>query len=205
MSGGPRLRRALAAVVLAAVALVGIGWSDTVSRAVATLPERALGGEDEVASRTEVRVPRRVVGVPEREAFVPLFVAAADEFGVDVELLMAVAWQESRWNPVAVSHRGAMGLGQLMPIAVEDAHTRLLDDDDLDGERLQPFEPADNLRMSAAILADLLDRHDRETALAMYHQGERSFRRFGGFASSVRYVANVEAHLRRAVPLALDT
>lgn len=41
--------------------------------------------------------------------------AAAERYGLDPVLLKAILWVESRFAPAAVSHKGARGIGQLMP------------------------------------------------------------------------------------------
>ncbi len=40
---------------------------------------------------------------------------AAARYGISSDLLAALVWQESRWQPGAVSPKGAIGLAQLMP------------------------------------------------------------------------------------------
>ena len=51
--------------------------------------------------------------IPER--FAAAFQAASSETGLPLALLSAVAWEESRMNPHAVSEAGAEGLLQVMP------------------------------------------------------------------------------------------
>jgi membrane-bound lytic murein transglycosylase F len=46
------------------------------------------------------------------------FEAAARETGLNWHMLAALAYQESRWRPAAVSPRGAQGVMMLMPITV---------------------------------------------------------------------------------------
>src|SRR5207342_2115155 len=99
------------------------------------------------------RLPAALVQRTDRLRLVPLFVAAAKEFAVPADLLMAVAFRESNWNATAVSRTGAMGIGQLMPATVTFVSTRLL----RLPRPLNPWEPADNIRMSARTLRHLLD------------------------------------------------
>lgn len=47
------------------------------------------------------------------------FEAAARETGLDWRMLAALAYQESRWRPAAVSPRGAQGVMMLMPITAK--------------------------------------------------------------------------------------
>ncbi|MFN0027153.1 MAG: transglycosylase SLT domain-containing protein, partial [Acidimicrobiales bacterium] len=59
-------------------------------------------------------------GVPaEAEAYADEFEAAAAATGVPIEVLLAVAWAESGFNPDAVSSAGAQGMMQLMPATGE--------------------------------------------------------------------------------------
>nr|WP_246257409.1 lytic transglycosylase domain-containing protein [Pararobbsia alpina] len=85
------------------------------------------------------------------------------------ELLRAVIDIESRYNPNAVSVKGALGLMQLMP---ETA--RRFSDGDM-------FNPRDNVLAGARYLRFLLDlfKDDMELALAAYNAGENAVIRAG--------------------------
>jgi len=76
-------------------------------------------------------------------------------------------WRESRFNPNAVSYKGAQGIAQFMPGTAED---RGLDD---------PFEPKSAIAHSASLLADL----NREfgnfgLAAAAYNAGAERVRKW---------------------------
>jgi soluble lytic murein transglycosylase-like protein len=88
--------------------------------------------------------------------------------GIDSRLFFAVLAVESRFEPRAVSPKGAQGLGQLMP---GTAKTLGVSD---------PFDPDENLRGAASHLADLLTRNSVENALAAYNAGEERVRQAGG-------------------------
>lgn len=67
-----------------------------------------VGRFDYVDTRTFLRHTRS--RLPE---FRPLFEAQADALGIDWRLLAAIAYQESHWNPAAVSPTGVRGLMML--------------------------------------------------------------------------------------------
>ena len=79
--------------------------------------------------------------------------AAAASGGIDWSLLAAVAREESRWDPRAVSAVGARGLVQLMPATAAAVAARIgrakPSGDDL-------FDPKTSLELGAAELARLL-------------------------------------------------
>lgn len=132
-------------------------------------------------------LPKEVAG---RGDLVPTFRAAAQEAGVPADLLMAMAYSESRWNPDAVSSAGAIGVGQLMPRTAAWVARDLMGEPNLD-----PRKPADNIRMSARLLRWLLDQAggDVTRALAMYAQGVDGVRRNGIKPSSVKYAERIAA------------
>ncbi len=143
--------------------------------------------------------PRPRQPVSERIAAVePLVERAADEFDLPNDLLLAVIWVESRFDPDAVSGAGARGLMQLMPGTACDM-ARRLDEDDPD-----PHDPCFAVRAGAAYLAWLHDRFDgdEDVALAAYYCGpgrvRRALRRSGRIpAAGRRYARKVQRARRR--------
>jgi len=90
--------------------------------------------------------------------------------GVDPTLLRAVVMQESSGNPAALSDAGAVGLTQLMPVAVRQyagEAARLL------GRPVDARAALDNLLMGALYYRDALRRTggDVEAAARLYHGG----------------------------------
>lgn len=79
---------------------------------------------------------------------------------ISPHLLEALVWQESRWNPSAVSRAGAIGLAQLMPGTARDLG-------------VNPHDPIQNLAGGARYLRQQLNRFDGdvEKALAAYNAG----------------------------------
>ena len=93
---------------------------------------------------------------------------AASRYGVPVGLFLKLVTQESNWNPVAVSHKGAIGLAQLMP-----ATARKLGVD--------PRDPRQNLEGGARYLAQQYRRFGSwRLALAAYNAGPEAVERHAG-------------------------
>jgi soluble lytic murein transglycosylase-like protein len=80
--------------------------------------------------------------------------------GLSPSLLAALVRAESNFNPYAISHAGAQGLGQLMPRTARQLGVS------------DPFDPLQNLDGSARYLSRQLNRFDSVSlALAAYHAG----------------------------------
>lgn len=112
---------------------------------------------------------------------------AAQEFDLPFALLRAVAMQESRLDPRARSHAGAIGIMQLMPGTARHLG-------------VDPHDVRQNIRGGAAYLRGLLDRFDQnvELAVAAYNAGPGAVIRFSGvppFRETRRYVANIVGHV----------
>jgi soluble lytic murein transglycosylase-like protein len=120
--------------------------------------------------------------------------AAADAAGVDWSLLAAVAREESRWNPKAMSAVGARGLLQLMPSTAQAVASSL-------GRSpptpMELFDPADSLRLGAAELSRLLTVFNgrRAPAVAAYNAGEQQAKLWleqcGAGCTDELYVVNI--------------
>ncbi len=110
--------------------------------------------------------------------------AAAEQYRIPSALIRAVIKQESNFNAEAVSHKGAMGLMQLMPGTAD-----LLGVDN-------PFDPEENLFGGTQYLVDLLGRYggNLNKALAAYNAGPNrvqdnipNFQETRNFVDSVLY------------------
>jgi membrane-bound lytic murein transglycosylase F len=91
--------------------------------------------------------------------------ATAAAAGLDWRLVAALTYQESRFDPRAISRAGAMGLMQVLPRFAEESAEDLLD-------------PATNIRVGVSLLKEIygsyayLDSLDRwRFTLATYHAG----------------------------------
>jgi soluble lytic murein transglycosylase-like protein len=119
--------------------------------------------------------------------YADLFTAAAQKYGVDADLLAAVAQQESGFDPKAVSPAGARGLMQLMPATAEGLGVT------------NSFDPAQAVDGAARLLSDLLDRFGRtDLALAGYNAGPGAVLRYGGippYPETQNYVRSILSNL----------
>jgi soluble lytic murein transglycosylase-like protein len=158
----------LGAVLFGAIALIGRSGALNVSNA--QQPKKAA-----------VVVP---AGCPVPTQFAAAFVTAARTEHLPLGLLVAVAGQESRFDPAARSGAGAQGLLQLMPETAREL-------------RLDPAVPASNVLAGARYLRRMLDRFhgDIDLALAAYNAGPTAVENAGGAPTfgTLTYVQNVKA------------
>ena len=116
-----------------------------------------------------------------------IIAAKARANGVDPALALAVAYQESGWNPRVVSVANAVGAMQVIP-ATSAWISGVV------GRRLDPTDPRDNATTGVVLLRILTQtaKSDRQ-AVAGYYQGLKSVRANGMFPDTRRYVDNVLA------------
>ncbi|MBI2710778.1 MAG: LysM peptidoglycan-binding domain-containing protein [Actinobacteria bacterium] len=131
-------------------------------------------------------LPSRLLARPERLALRPTFTLWAARYGVPHDLLEGLTYLESGWQNSVVSPDGAVGIGQLMPQTVDDLRLVIGD------ATLDPRDPSDNIRMTAAYLRILLDQTGTAAkAVGSYYQGAASVTRRGMLPETLIYVANV--------------
>lgn len=128
---------------------------------------------------TSVSVRRQADG-PLKE----LIAGAAARHEIDPDFVASVVKAESRFNPKAVSPKGAQGLMQLMPgtaasLGVGDA-----------------FDAAANIEGGTILLRKLLDQYDgnAQKALAAYNAGPERVKQYGGvppFRETRDYIVRV--------------
>lgn len=108
--------------------------------------------------------------------------SAARRHGVPEDLFLRLIQQESGWNRNAKSHKGALGLAQLMP-----ATARRMGVD--------PKVPRENLDGGAKYLRKQYDKfHSWRLALAAYNAGPEAVRKYGGvppFKETKNYVRRI--------------
>lgn len=146
-------------------------------------------GADTPVSKSTRSVTRAIYepmaeGVAEVYAADPAVVGAGLDEEDFVRLFVALIDQESRFNPAAVSPKGARGLGQLMP---ETAALLGVD----------AGEPMANLHGAARYLTEQLAEFGRvDLALAAYNAGPQRVEQFHGippFRETRDYVAKITA------------
>jgi soluble lytic murein transglycosylase len=114
---------------------------------------------------------------------------AAKQTGVDSRLLKAMIKAESDFDPRAVSHKGAMGLMQIMP-----ENFKMLDLEN-------PFDPWQNIRAGAQYFKKLYERFNGKLALtlAAYNAGPTAvdrYKRIPPYQETEEYVRRVLRYYR---------
>lgn len=109
---------------------------------------------------------------------------ASGRYSVDADLIRAVIKTESDFNAMARSHKGAMGLMQLMPDTARLHNV------------MDAYDPGENVEGGVRHLRMLLDRYrgDLELSLAAYNAGSGAVEKHRGippFAETQEYVRRV--------------
>ena len=118
------------------------------------------------APATEPEIPAPYADQP----FAAQIRSAARKAAIDPALVHAVIFVESRYNPAALSPKGAIGLMQVLP---ETAARYGVPD--------PGFSPEANLKAGTRYLGDLMQLFDRrlDLVLAAYNAGEKAVLRYG--------------------------
>jgi hypothetical protein len=106
----------------------------------------------------------------------------AQEIGIDPDLFVRMINRESSFDPTAVSPKGAIGLGQLMPGTASDLG-------------VDPNDPIQNLTGAARYYKQQLEAFGNPMiALAAYNAGPGNVRKYGGippFNETQKYVQDI--------------
>ena len=108
--------------------------------------------------------------------------------GIDARLIVAIIGVESEFHSNATSHKGAMGLGQLMPGTARDLGVQ------------NAYDPEQNIAAAARLIRWHLQQNANTPdplglALACYNAGENAVKRYHGippYAETQHYVQKVE-------------
>jgi hypothetical protein len=123
----------------------------------------------------------------------------AGKYDVDVELLLAIVYAESNFNPLAVSKNGAVGLMQMMPQTAQELGLKVPKYNDKrkpkrDASVDERFDPTKNLHAGLTYFNKLLKKHlgDLTLALGAYNVGPNRVRIRGPLISKgKRYAKKV--------------
>ncbi|MCR4330261.1 MAG: lytic transglycosylase domain-containing protein [Candidatus Roizmanbacteria bacterium] len=97
--------------------------------------------------------------------FLAAFASAESKYGLPPDLLNRVAYQESRYNPAAVSLVGAKGLMQFMPATAKDFG-------------IDPLDPFQSIDAAGKYLAQLFKMFNSwPLAIAAYNWGPGNMRK----------------------------
>jgi hypothetical protein len=113
-----------------------------------------------------------------------IIASMSEAHGVDPMLVRALIQVESNYKPRARSHKGAMGLMQLMPATAREYNVR------------NPYDPKANIAAGVKHLKALIDRWGGrvEMALAAYNAGEGAVKKFNGvppYRETRNYVSRI--------------
>ncbi|MEO7870676.1 MAG: LysM peptidoglycan-binding domain-containing protein [Candidatus Limnocylindria bacterium] len=127
--------------------------------------------------------------VTARDSIRQLIAAEATAQGVPVAFALALAWQESGWQPTVVSSGGAVGVMQLTPPTADWVASTMLD------APINLADPASNARAGVRLLRHYFDRYggDRVMVLAAYYQGQTGADRHGVYPMTRPYIASILA------------
>lgn len=124
---------------------------------------------------------------PSQAAARDLVARTARAYGLDPALALAIAYQESGFQMRVVSPADAIGIMQVLPSTAQFIGQDVLH------RRLDPLDPADNVRAGVVLLKLLTNAAPTKQAVAGYYQGLASVRAHGMYADTKQYVANVLA------------
>jgi Transglycosylase SLT domain len=108
--------------------------------------QASAGEADHIPPVERTQSPSATKGAASVASICDALAAAAGENDLPIDFFARLIWQESRFDPTAVSRAGAQGVAQFMPAT---ANSRGLAD---------PFDPVEAISHSAKLLRDL--RHE---------------------------------------------
>lgn len=179
--------------MLRVILLSGCVWGALVSPVMADVIEFQADGSIIKHEAVDYRNRVSKVFVPKfpakkKEAYSSYISASALKYDVSKDLIEAVILVESSFNANATSHKGAMGLMQLMPatadmLGVHDA-----------------YDPEQNIEGGTKYLKQLLNSYegDMRLALAAYNAGEGAVNKYHGvppYKETQNYVKQIEGIL----------
>jgi LysM repeat protein len=169
--------------LLLAGSVLGLDGAPSAASSESTTAAQPVGAPAEGTATDPPYPTPETVSAPEIGS-----IAAAN--GVPASLAEAIGWQESGFNNDLTSVDDARGVMQILPGTWNWIGSALAGP-----VPLAPASAASNVRGGVLLLHWLLDNSggDEATAAAGYYQGLPSVQRYGMYASTQQYVADVQA------------
>jgi soluble lytic murein transglycosylase-like protein len=150
---------------------------------------QAVESEPEPAPPPALATAAEAAPAPSPKGPRELVTEAARRYGLPPEFVHSVAAAESAYDPKALSHKGAIGVMQLMPGTARQLNAN-------------PHVVEENIDAGTRLLRDLLLRFQNEPnpvrrALAAYNAGEGAVKRHGGVPPYRETQAYVEKVIER--------
>lgn len=128
--------------------------------------------------------PKKAAASKASNRYDAIIKTAAKYHGVAFALVKSIIRVESNFNPKAVSHKGALGLMQIMPENVKDLKIK------------NPFDPKENIMGGARYFKRMLDRFNGKLSLALaaYNAGPEAVKQYQDippYAETENYVKKV--------------
>lgn len=123
-----------------------------------------------------------------------IYTEAARKYDIPKELLTAIGYHESRFNPNVTSSSGAMGIMQLMPETAKSLGVN------------NAYDPYENIMGAAKLLNNLSELYNGDLSLmiAAYNAGCGNVAKYNGippFSGVQNYVAKVKSTMAEGVSL----
>ena len=135
------------------------------------VPDEVPYEEPEAVAASEIARPAatNLAALLEQTPYGEIIARVSEAHGVDPLLVRALIQVESNYRPRAKSHKGAMGLMQIMPATAREYKVG------------NPYDPKANIEAGIKHLRSLIDRFGvMELALAAYNAGPGAVQRFRG-------------------------
>jgi len=143
--------------------LAGFASADAWYDAIVAATHMEKNGQMSHAVAERVRYPR---------AYWDLFQSSSTRRALDPYLVLALARQESLFNPNATSSSNARGLMQLIPSTAKKVAT----EHGMDTEKIRLYDPSVNVELGTAYLKNLFEMFNGNAfhAVAAYNAGEKA-------------------------------
>ena len=163
--------------------LAGFASADAWYDAIVAATHMEKNGQMSHAVAERVRYPR---------AYWDLFASASTRLALDPYLVLALARQESLFNPNATSGSNARGLMQLIPSTAK----KMASEHGMDSEAIRLYDPSVNVELGTAYLKNLFEMFGGNAfrAVAAYNAGEHAVSKWvAGFSGADdEWVENIE-------------